>query len=333
MKYGALSLRLALKKPNFLSRFAPDRQAVRTKILSKLRSGEYRQEVATCLCGHCSAEVLSRFDKHRLPFPLVICKQCGTARLGKRLTKQTLSLFYDNEYRPLYNPGYRDSFEKYKEQISNPPGVLDHLLEVIPHGVQKIVDIGCHFGNLAFHLHKHGYDVSGIDYDSHATSFAREELGIDCKVGGIDVLSQNNQSFDLVTYIHVLEHINELDEELQKIQKIIRENGYLYLSVPGLFNWIEKKKNNILNTIQCAHSWYFTLSSLVYVVERNGFQLVTGDEKVNALFKKLPFDKQNVEAPNEYHANYTKLFQIERRFLENRLGSFVPSAAVKLLLM
>ncbi|XPV75739.1 MAG: class I SAM-dependent methyltransferase [Desulfovibrio sp.] len=326
---SALSLRLALPNPKIVKSLSKEQQTVRKQILNKIKHGEYILEDTTCFCGFSDSHMLSPRDKHQLPFPLVICIKCGTVRLGKRLDASSLAAFYDEEYRPLYNPGFRDNHDKYHASIQNAPSSLAPLLDVIPPTVKKTLDVGCHFGGLVYHLKKAGYEASGIDFDSKSTRFAREKMDLDCRTGGIDIFTETNEQFDLVSYMHVFEHVNDLDTELQKVRKIIRSGGYLYLDVPGLINWIEKKQNNILNTIQSAHSWYFTLNALAYVVERNGFELITGNEAVQGLFRKLPNSSTPKVTPDDCNKTLQKLKKLEQKLLLKKLSRFLPASLIK----
>lgn len=54
---------------------------------------------------------------------------------------------------------------------------------------------------------------------------------------------------------HVFEHILDIDDELKKIQGIIKPDAYIYISVPGTFWWIENIcSNNIMGLLTNAHA-------------------------------------------------------------------------------
>jgi hypothetical protein len=61
---------------------------------------------------------------------------------------------------------------------------------------------------------------------------------------------------------------------------LLSKEGLLFIEVPGLRNG----NNNFFASIQVAHLYYFDLKTLHALISGNGMQILTGDEKVRALF-------------------------------------------------
>ena len=49
--------------------------------------------------------------------------------------------------------------------------------------------------------------------------------------------SEKNDSFDVITMWHVLEHVYNLKEDVNQICNILKPNGFLYIAVPNRSSW------------------------------------------------------------------------------------------------
>ncbi len=126
------------------------------------------------------------------------------------------------------------------------------------------------------------------------------------------MLLNSGEKADLIIVKHVLEHFTSLDRELSIMRELLRDNGYIYVEVPGVIEWI--KNNNFLSTLQLAHNYYFNLNLLTYVMNSNGFELIRGNEKIEALYIKR--DNVKAKLPNEYKRIVEQLKSIEIKYQE-----------------
>ena len=72
------------------------------------------------------------------------------------------------------------------------------------------------------------------------------------------------EKYDLVILSHVLEHLNDLEKNIDHLHNIT--NKYLFIEVPG--------NVNKLQSIQNAHNYYFSINSLNYFFLNNKFNLI-----------------------------------------------------------
>jgi len=83
---------------------------------------------------------------------------------------------------------------------------------------------------------------------------------------------------------------------LKLLKECLNPEGMIYIEVPGIYS-IPKNYPDFLRYLQNAHLYYFTLSSLTQIVNKNGFELVFGDEYIRAIFK---------QSETKVHANYNE---------------------------
>jgi hypothetical protein len=109
--------------------------------------------------------------------------------------------------------------------------------------------------------------------------------------------SREYEVFALVIYEQVLEHISDPDKEIELISNAQPEGGLLYIGVPGILNFPEHYAHNFVTYLQYAHLWHFQLDTLTRLLGRHGYALVSGDETIRAVFRKVSAHSVEIAAP------------------------------------
>ncbi len=102
---------------------------------------------------------------------------------------------------------------------------------------KRILDAGCGDGFFVSKLDCRNNEIFGIDYSEKAISFARvfnEDRGIRFVCSAIEGIPFQDEFFDVVTNIAVLEHIRPENVELclKEMSRVIKKDGFLILVVP-----------------------------------------------------------------------------------------------------
>ena len=86
-------------------------------------------------------------------------------------------------------------------------------LEISPG--EKALDIGCGNGKTVLALLSGGASVTGLDFSEKAIEYCRRALGgkAEFVLSGCTELPFSDDSFDVVTMVHVLEHLDGTDAE------------------------------------------------------------------------------------------------------------------------
>lgn len=303
-----------------VKRLKGSRKAIRGQILGKIAAGEYSFEQAKCPC--CESDdygVVSNYDRDFLPVQIVLCRRCGMMYQSRRLDQDSLAGFYAHEYRDLYNPGYRGNNVVYRQNIESARKDYEFIIDMVGQKPEFVCEVGMHFGALLSQFADQGCRVAGTDYDAAGVRFAKEELGqSDAFVGPSTELLKLGEKPDLLMYMHVIEHINDLNGEFEIMREILADGGRLFLSVPGALKWPARQDNDILHTLQLAHSHYFSLPHLVHIAARHGFRFLKGDSEVRALFVKTPDETISDQVPDEYESVYRELKRMDRQWVRSR---------------
>jgi len=168
-------------------------------------------------------------------------------------------------------------------------GLLKNKFEKI----KTVFEIGCGDGCNLYPYHRSNKEVFGFDYDMKFL-----EPGINT---GMNLSTKKevyfDKKYDLILSIHSLEHMINIDKQLENIVKMMKESSYLYIEVPGVYNnnlsygktlseMGLRSSNNFLAYLQFQHNYHFTLDTLNAFCARNGLELIYGDEWVRAIFVK-----------------------------------------------
>ncbi|MDQ6806175.1 MAG: class I SAM-dependent methyltransferase [Actinomycetota bacterium] len=96
----------------------------------------------------------------------------------------------------------------------------------------RVLDAGCGSGRTLEDLRAYG-EVSGIELSELAAEHARErDLG-EVHVGRVESLPWEDDSFDLVTCLDVLEHTPDDGVALRELRRVTKRGGWLLVTVPA----------------------------------------------------------------------------------------------------
>ena len=181
---------------------------------------------------------------------------------------------------------------------------------------QKILDVGCGGGIFCEPLARLGADVTGIDTNkkaiqsakSHAKSQKLKIKYLNTNLAGIN----NNEKFDIITCMEVLEHVDDVSAVLQDIKKKLKKNG--------LF---------VGSTINRTLTSYFTA---IFLAE-NVMNLVPKGTHQWKKFLKPSYIKKNLIIEDFSNIRFKGLFYNPLfnnwKFINNKLVNYIFSAKLK----
>ncbi|MHA1275224.1 MAG: class I SAM-dependent methyltransferase [Promethearchaeota archaeon] len=288
---------------------------IKKQIEEKIDNGIYKLETIPCaICKSTNFQKLAEKDRYGLYNPVVICTKCGLVQTNPRMTIDSYENFYNKEYRKLYS-GKKDlnlifstkSMLKGKEiyKFLKENKILNQTTKN-----PFLFEVGCGAGlNLLF-FRKKGFKVQGIDISKEAIEFGRNKFKLDLYYGALKDMKFDAKP-NIIIYSHVLEHILDLNKELSLIHDILSDGGILYIEVPGIKNLLNSYDLYFLKYLQNAHVYHFTLNTLNTLLNKNGFELVYGDESIKSVFKKINNRNPEIKIKNDYKEVLEFLYILE----------------------
>lgn len=266
------------------------------RVKTKLASGEYQMEPASCFCGSSDAIPMIERDRYGFDYRMGVCRKCGIMYANPRMTEESYAKFYNEEYRKIYEEDTdetaEDSFQSGLKQGAPLIELLEHF-EIRP---KIIFEIGCNTGAWLLPFKEKGAEVHGVDFNERRVWLGKSK-GLDLSAGGIEELERIGKKADLIILHHVLEHFTDLERSIARIRNLLTPDGALYIGVPGLYA-IDK---NIL--FQNAHTFQFTAQTLTYVLECCGFSEVYSDEFITSIWRISDIRRSKDAIPREEIGN------------------------------
>ncbi len=196
-----------------------------------------------CKSGHfLNYKEITDFSVSKESFIVCKCISCGLLFTNPRPTENEIGPYYDF-------PDYYSHEDKAKNltqwiynQVRNYN--LSQKIKLIEQyaGPGKLLDYGCGTGQLLFEATINFWKVNGIEPNRNAREKAIAKLG-EKVFSSIDDL-HSDQTYDVITLFHVLEHVHELRKTTKSILKHLKSNGYLFIAVPNPESYDAKHYGN-----------------------------------------------------------------------------------------
>jgi SAM-dependent methyltransferase len=276
-------------------KLSPTQARQRKALLAKLATGEFAyEEVPTCPCGVTGGVVVADHDRFGIPIGVLACPSCGLLRTSPRLAADDLPAFYESDYHGLHFGLIEPTASTSLFRAGQGARIWAYLSAARGHGLGdrlSVVEIGAGSGTVLRELmaaaRADGVACNGVGCEySSVFAAAGRALGTEIHAGGIETLLEIGLHPDVVIMSHVLEHFADPTRDLELVKTLVGPTTLVYVEVPGLLTIHHKPQYDyqFSRYLTLAHTFHFTLATLVDVMARAGFSLVSGDEEVRALF-------------------------------------------------
>jgi SAM-dependent methyltransferase len=157
------------------------------------------------------------------------------------------------------------------------------LIELVPEGTRRILDVGCGVGKTGQMLRERGFEeIFAVEVNPHAAqqakSYYREVI-----IGDIekDVLPFSRGFFDCILYGDVLEHLIDPWKVLKNQKEILKDDGVIICSIPNI-RYYKILKSLILNgrweyvdlgILDRTHLRFFTLKTIETMFQETGYEI------------------------------------------------------------
>jgi SAM-dependent methyltransferase len=153
--------------------------------------------------------------------------------------------------------GRRAILESFLEQIiQNPKSKIQN---------PKILDVGCGTGANLEMLANFG-EAEGVDVSDAALEFCKQK-GLKAYKGLAESLPFADESFDVVTALDVVEHLDDDIAGLKEMNRVLRTSGKTLIFVPA-FMWLWGVQDDVSN-----HRIRYTKKQIVERLEKAGFTI------------------------------------------------------------
>jgi 2-polyprenyl-3-methyl-5-hydroxy-6-metoxy-1,4-benzoquinol methylase len=245
-------------------------------------------------CCHVCGGELSEFTKFR-EFKLVssdcqpitthaslwICSQCGTVQKGISEEWQACVDQVYQQYNVYSQAAGKEqrAFDAAKgDSTSRSSKILEWIQsESSRHELKltgSLLDFGCGNGSFLGEFHRlfPKWKLTGLEMDDSNQSTIESIPNTTHRAGPIDSLLE---TYDLISMVHVLEHLIDPISLLVQLRKKLRPGGTLFIEVPNLIT-------SPFDLFILDHCTHFTLENLRWILWKSGFHVTDTSTEVVA---------------------------------------------------
>lgn len=163
---------------------------------------------------------------HTYDAELVVCNGCGTICRDPRLTPEAAYLAYaSDEYHPKW---LEMSFPEYVAMFH---ADMPRLVSEVGNNC-RVLEVGSQVGGFLYAANQYSWDAQGIDIGNRMVEFSQSK-GLKVQQATLLETSFPSNYFDAVFVWSCFEMLPYPQKELQEMFRIIKPNGWLYITVPN----------------------------------------------------------------------------------------------------
>ncbi|GAA4305953.1 class I SAM-dependent methyltransferase [Aestuariibaculum suncheonense] len=196
-------------------------------------------------------------------FSLIENPEFGFLETTPQPSLEKLPDYYKSEDYISHTDAKRNAFEKVYHLVRS--YALNRKLQLInsfPSESKTILDIGCGTGDFLQTAQRNGWTIFGVEPNEEARGVANQKTNN--SVFDVDQLSEfENESFDVITLWHVLEHLPNLEQQITALKKLLKPNGTLVIAVPNFKSYDAEYYKSFWAAYDVPrHLWHFNATSI-----------------------------------------------------------------------
>ena len=275
------------------------------------------------ICPICSSSKTSKaFDavdhfSTKETFPIYDCKSCGFRFTNKFPSEDSIGRYYDSPDYISHSDSKAGLINRLyhffrKQMLKKKVNLVSKYVAPRQKDNIRLLDIGSGTGYFLNAAKERGYAVTGIEKDSNARDYAITNFGLDVK-DEQSLWALKDESFDVITLWHVLEHLDNLNEVVAKIKSILKPDGVMILALPNHNSHDAKKYKGYWAAYDVPrHLWHFTPDSVEKLLSKHQFKIIKQ--------KTMPLDAFYISMLSEKYRGSGSLMQYLRACSVGTIG-------------
>lgn len=232
-------------------------------------------------CPICQSAELKQFLEctdytvSKEKFTIVQCASCGFHFTNPRPEEAKVGKYYQSEDYVSHSDtkkGLINSLYHYARKFT-----LKKKLKLVTSVSTKrqgtLLDMGCGTGAFLNTCKEAGWKVQGIEPSTDARDIAKKNYGLDLyDVNSWEKFPDN--SIDVITTWHVLEHVYKLEEEVKQVRRTLVSGGTFVVALPNCSSADAQFYGHHWAAYDVPrHIWHFTPADVKRFFEKQGFTL------------------------------------------------------------
>ncbi|MBC8872641.1 MAG: methyltransferase domain-containing protein [Planctomycetes bacterium] len=213
-------------------------------------------------CQLCGTHPLERFISCNM-VSMWQCPNCDLLQYGTLYAPEQ----YDGAYDQIY--GHRLDRKVYTAAMR-----LNRVAAVLDTDHPRLLEMGCNLGATMEAARRRGWEVVGVDVSEDVVSYCQKR-DYDCvAIDGLH-LPFPDESFDVITAWHVIEHVADVRQTLAEWRRVLRPGGVVALETPDASSpKVQRRGAKYGKFWRAEHTYVFTPQNLGEFVKQTGFELM-----------------------------------------------------------
>lgn len=205
-------------------------------------------------------------------FELIQDEKYGFLKTFPKPLKEDLNRYYESEDYISHTDSQRNWFEKIYQMVKK-KAIHNKIKLINSHKKQpgKLLDIGAGTGDFLLESKKRGWDTLGFEPNSNAQKIlSQKNIKL---VDSLDDVATN--SMDVITMWHVLEHVYDLEMQMETLYRILKSDGVLIIAVPNYESFDANHYKEFWAAYDVPrHLWHFSQASMFKLTDAFNFKIV-----------------------------------------------------------
>lgn len=190
-------------------------------------------ETVNCpFCNSGNRTVYERFG-HKFQFTYCKCQDCSLIYCTPRPTynQEFIDRAYAAYYQSTETLGLDEFTNVHTSSIPMFKKEVEHLLQFDTKPT-AVLDVGCGMGTFLYAAKPHYRTCVGLDVSAKMGKFVEEQIGVKVQIQQFDTFNSDT-NFSLIHMSHVMEHIPNPNEWIEKAKQLLTPDGVLVINVPN----------------------------------------------------------------------------------------------------
>ena len=184
---------------------------------------------------------------------------------------ERLPSYYESEDYISHTDGKRTLFEKMYHLVKS--NAIKNKVKLINQWQPEkgtLLDIGAGTGDFLLEAKKQNWIITGIEPNDKAKQIAIQK-GVSF---GTNLEELADESFDVISMWHVLEHVPNLEEQIATLKRLLKPNGTIIIAVPNFKSYDAKYYAEFWAAYDVPrHLWHFSKTAIKKLFADQNMQL------------------------------------------------------------
>ncbi len=216
--------------------------------------------------GRAKTKYFISDDSYGVHPQIVKCVDCNLIYCYPRENKNTIV--------KRYKQFIDETYEKERPARKQNQVKIIANIEKLLNRKGKVLDIGAATGAFLEAAKEVGWKTFGIEPSKWAVEYAKKNFNLTIAQGTLEKAKFKPASFDAITLIDVIEHVDSPRQLLLEVKKLLSQDGVVVLVTPNIQSLLFKLLGEKWWHVRPDHIYYFNHETLNLLVESLGFKIV-----------------------------------------------------------